>query len=119
MLGFREDEIEDRLEEWIGRIHDADRERVKEEIAVHQKGLTPHFESEHRLLHKDGGFRWMLSRGLAVHDATGKALRMAGSQTDITERKVSHPLPALPNPPLFIHPLGPLTNPPNPRQAHL
>jgi PAS domain S-box-containing protein len=97
MLGFGENEIEDRLEEWMGRIHDADRDRVKEEIAAHQKGLTPHFESEHRLLHKDGGFRWMLSRGLAVHDATGKALRMAGSQTDITERKVSDPLTGLPN----------------------
>src|SRR5690348_10001059 len=106
MLGFRENEIEDRLEEWIGRIHDADRERVKEEIATHQKGLTPHFESEHRLLHKDGGFRWMLSRGLAVHDATGKALRMAGSQTDITERKVSDPLTGLPNRLLFIDRLG-------------
>src|SRR2546422_8410834 len=35
MLGFREDEIDDRLEEWLGRIHDADRERVKEEIAAH------------------------------------------------------------------------------------
>src|SRR6266566_8887895 len=58
MLGFLEDEIDDRLEEWLGRIHDADRERVKEEIAAHQRGLTPHFESEHRLLHKDGGFRW-------------------------------------------------------------
>src|SRR5438309_10595851 len=63
MLGFGEDEIEDRLGEWLDRIHDADRERVKEEIAAHQRGLTPHFESEHRLLHKDGSFRWMLSRG--------------------------------------------------------
>ncbi len=106
MLGFREHEIEDRLEEWLGRIHDADRERVKEEIAAHQKGLTPHFESEHRLLHKDGGFRWMVSRGLCVHDATGKALRMAGSQTDITERKVSDPLTGLPNRLLFIDRLG-------------
>src|SRR2546425_9666536 len=43
MLGFREDETDDRLEEWLGRIHDADRERVKEEIAAHQRGLTPHF----------------------------------------------------------------------------
>src|ERR1700740_1030094 len=92
MLGWQENEIEDRLQEWLDRIHDADRDRVTQEIDAHQKGLTPHFESEHRLLHKDGGFRWMLSRGLAVHDATGKTLRMAGSQTDITERKVSDPL---------------------------
>src|SRR5690242_21123560 len=119
MLGFREDEIQDRLEEWFGRIHDADRDRVKEEIAAHQKGLTPHFESEHRLLHKDGGFRWMLSRGLAVHDATGKALRMAGSQTDITERKVSDPLTGLPNRLLFIDRLGRLIKHSKRRKDHL
>ena len=119
MLGFLEDEIDDRLEEWLGRIHDADRERVKEEIAAHQRGLTPHFESEHRLLHKDGGFRWMLSRGLAVQDRTGKPLRMAGSQTDITERKVSDPLTALPNRLLFIDRLGRLIKHSQRRKDHL
>ncbi len=106
MLGCQEGEIGDRPEEWFDRIHDADRERVKEEIAAHQKGLTPHFESEHRVLHKDGGFRWMLSRGVAVHDASGNALRMAGSQTDITEGKVSDPLTGLPNRLLFIDRVG-------------
>src|SRR5437660_3319834 len=84
MLGYQEGEIGDRPEEWFDRIHDADRERVKGEIAAHQKGLTPHFESEHRVLHKDESFRWTLSRGVAIHDASGNALRMAGSQTDIT-----------------------------------
>src|SRR5207249_6861784 len=77
MLGYEEGEIGDKPEEWFDRIHDADRERVKEEIAAHQKGLTPHFESEHRVLHKEGSFRWMLSRGVAVHDASGNVLRMA------------------------------------------
>lgn len=119
MLGFGENEIEDRLEEWLGRVHDADRERVKEEIAAHQRGLTPHFESEHRLLHKDGGFRWMLSRGLAVHGSDGKALRMAGSQTDITERKVSDPLTGLPNRLLFIDRLGRLIKHSKRRKDHL
>jgi diguanylate cyclase (GGDEF)-like protein/PAS domain S-box-containing protein len=119
MLGFQENEIEDRLEEWLDRIHDADRDRVKQEIDAHQKGLTPHFESEHRLLHKDGGFRWMLSRGLAVHDPTGKALRMAGSQTDITERKVSDPLTGLPNRLLFIDRLGRLIKHSKRRKDHL
>ena len=106
MLGHQESEIGDRPEEWFDRIHDADRERVKEEIASHQKGLTPHFESEHRVLHKDGTFRWMLSRGVAVHDASGNASRMAGSQTDITEGKVSDPLTGLPNRLLFIDRVG-------------
>src|ERR1700758_4388049 len=106
MLGYEEGEMGDRPEEWFDRIHDADRERVKEEIAAHQKGLTPHFESENRVLHKDGGFRWMLSRGVAVHDASGNVLRMAGSQTDITEGKVSDPLTGLPNRLLFIDRVG-------------
>jgi diguanylate cyclase (GGDEF)-like protein/PAS domain S-box-containing protein len=106
MLGFQDNEIGTNPEEWLERIHDADRDRVKEEIATHQKRLTPHFESEHRMLHKDGTFRWMLSRGLAVHDALGTPLRMAGSQTDITEGKVSDPLTGLPNRLLFIDRLG-------------
>src|ERR1700719_3080343 len=101
MLGFQENEIGDKPEEWFSRIHEADRERVKQEIIAHQQGLTPQFESEHRVLHKDGSFRWMLSRGLAVHNASAKALRMAGWQTDITEGKVSDPLTGLPNRRLF------------------
>ena len=102
MLGFQEDEIGDKPEEWFGRIHEADRERVEDEVVAHQKGLTPHFESVHRVRHKDGTFRWVLSRGLAICDASGKAVRMAGSQTDITEGKVSDPLTGLPNRLLFL-----------------
>jgi diguanylate cyclase (GGDEF)-like protein/PAS domain S-box-containing protein len=101
MLGFEEKEVGDKPEEWLSRIHEGDRERVKQEITSHQQGLTPQFESEHRVQHKDGSFRWMLSRGLAVHNASGKALRMAGWQTDITEGKVSDPLTGLPNRLLF------------------
>jgi DNA-binding response OmpR family regulator len=42
MLGYQDDEIGDKPEEWFDRIHESDRERVKEEIAVHHQGLTPH-----------------------------------------------------------------------------
>jgi len=119
MLGYQEGEIGDKPEEWFDRIHDADRERVKEEIAAHQKGLTPHFESEHRVLHKDGSFRWMLSRAVAVHNASGNALRMAGSQTDITEGKVSDPLTGLPNRLLFIDRVGRLIKHTKRRKDHL
>src|SRR5881296_2347964 len=119
MLGYEEGEIGDRPGEWFDRIHDADRERVKEEIDAHQKGLTPHFESEHRVLHKEGSFRWMLSRGVAVHDASGKVLRMAGSQTDITEGKVSDPLTGLPNRLLFIDRVGRLVEHRKRHENHL
>jgi len=119
MLGYQEGQIGDSPEEWFDRVHDADRERVKEEIAAHQKGLTPHFESEHRVLHKDGSFRWMLSRGVAVHDASGNTLRMAGSQTDITEGKVSDPLTGLPNRLLFIDRVGRLIKHLKRRKNHM
>ena len=106
MLGYQESEIGDKPNEWFDRIHDADRERVNEEVAAHQKGLAPQFESEHRVLHKDGTFRWMLCRGLAVHNGSGQTLRMVGWQTDITEGKVSDPLTGLPNRLLFADRLG-------------
>jgi len=106
MLGCQDDEIGNKPEEWFEHIHEADRDRVKEEIAAHQKGATPHFESEHRIRYRDGSFRWMLSRGVAIRDEHGKPVRMAGSQTDITEGKVSDPLTSLPNRLLFLDRLG-------------
>src|SRR3979490_1996091 len=106
MLGYQESEIGDKPDEWFNRVHDADRERVNQEIAAHQEGLVPQFESEHRVLHKDGTFRWMLCRGLAVHNGSGKISRMAGWQTDITEGKVSDPLTGLPNRLLFADRVG-------------
>ncbi len=106
MLGYQESEIGDKPAEWFDRIHDADRERVTQEIAAHQAGSVPQFESEHRVLHKDGTFRWMLCRGLAVRNGSGTTSRMAGWQTDITEGKVSDPLTGLPNRLLFTDRVG-------------
>src|SRR4029077_2310430 len=74
---------------------------VRRRITDHLNGVTPHFETEARMLHKDGVFRWMLSRGIMVRDNSGKPQRMAGSQTDITEGKVADPLTGLPNRLLF------------------
>ena len=87
MLGYNEDEIDDDPDEWFRRVHPDDFQRVKAEVASHLEGHATHFENEHRVLHKDGSFRWMLCRGLAVWEAGTQAYRMAGSQTDITARK--------------------------------
>lgn len=89
MLGWEKSEILNSSEEWFQRVHPDDIERVKAEIATHLDGLTPHFETEHRMQHKDGSYHWMLNRGVAVRDSEGRAYRMAGSQTDITERKLA------------------------------
>jgi diguanylate cyclase (GGDEF)-like protein/PAS domain S-box-containing protein len=86
MLGYADDEIASTLDEWRDRIHPDDKAQFQLELSRHLDGTTSHFEREHRILHKDGTYRWVLSRGLAVRNEEGQAYRIAGSQTDITDR---------------------------------
>jgi len=108
MLGYEENEVTSSPEEWFGRIHAEDREQVQAKMASHLEGIDAHFESEHRVLHRDGSYRWMLSRALAIRDSEGKAYRIAGSQTDVTTAKVTDPLTGLPNRALFMDRLNTL-----------
>jgi PAS domain S-box-containing protein len=87
MLGYRDDEIGDRFKEWETRLHPEDRDRALEAIRDYFGGKRATFELEHRLRHKDGSYRWILSRGVAVWDENGKPKRMAGSHQDLTERR--------------------------------
>jgi diguanylate cyclase (GGDEF)-like protein/PAS domain S-box-containing protein len=97
MLGYPDQDRWSDPEEWFGLIHPIDRDRVKAEIAAHCEGATAEFASEYRMRHNNGSFIWVLCRGIAVRNSEGIAIRMAGSQTDITEGKVADPLTALPN----------------------
>lgn len=116
MLGHSEEEIGEDPDEWFNRIHPQERERVVRAIKGHIDGTIPQFEQEHQMRHKDGTYRWMLSRGLAVRDSSGKSHRMAGSQTDITARRLAEEqllhhslhdkLTALPNRALLLERLG-------------
>jgi PAS domain S-box-containing protein len=87
ILGYEDHEIAHRIEEWERRLHPDERAQVLAANMAHAEGSTPHYEYEYRLRHKDGSYRWILARGVALRDATGKAYRMAGSHVDITERK--------------------------------
>jgi diguanylate cyclase (GGDEF)-like protein/PAS domain S-box-containing protein len=102
MLGYGETEIGGNPDEWFSRIHEGDREKVRQCVAEHLNGQTSHLEVEARMLHKDGVFRWMLTRGAMVRGDDGAPVRMAGSQTDITEGKVADPMTGLPNRLLFL-----------------
>ena len=102
MLGWEEHEITDDPDEWFRRIHPDDVDRVRSDIAAHLEEQAHHYEDEYRVLHRDGNYLWMLGRGIAVRDASGKAYRMAGSQTDITRGKVVDVLTGLPNRVLFM-----------------
>ncbi len=88
MLGFEEREEWNNLQDWLQRVHPEDRKEVEAKLSAHiGSGKSPQFECEYRIQHKDGSYRWMLNRGLAVRDEHAQAYRMAGSQTDITDRK--------------------------------
>ncbi len=87
ILGYGEDEVADSLDEWFNRVHSDDVEQLKIDISAHLDGITMHFQNEHRLLHRDGSHRWVLTRGIALRGGDGKPYRVAGSMSDITERK--------------------------------
>ncbi len=89
MLGYRESEIGTDPEEWLGRVHPEDLEGLQDRIAFHVRRGSSTFRAEYRVQHKDGSYRWMACRGVAVPSGDGKVVRMAGSQTDITEHKVN------------------------------
>ena len=89
MLGYSGDEIGDTVEEWTSRIHPDDLERTTAELHRHLRGETAFYECEHRLRCKNGDYKWILDRGQAQLDDDGQPVRMAGSHTDITERRAA------------------------------
>jgi diguanylate cyclase (GGDEF)-like protein/PAS domain S-box-containing protein len=101
MLGYGEEEVGQAAEDWFRLVHPDDLGRLKEKLALHRNNLRPHFEDEHRMLHKDGSYRWVLCRGFALRQENGIAHRMAGAQTDVTDRRSYDPLTGLANRALF------------------
>jgi diguanylate cyclase (GGDEF)-like protein/PAS domain S-box-containing protein len=102
MLGYDEPEITAGPDEWFGRVHHEDVEQVRAALTAHLTHGSEHYESEHRILHRNGMYRWVLCRGAAVRDQAGTATRLAGSLTDITETKLADALTGLPNRLLFL-----------------
>jgi PAS domain S-box-containing protein len=88
MLGYQDDEIKDSLEEWTNRIHPADREQCFAGIQRYFDGKTPTYQNEHRILCKDGSYKWILDRGKVVTwTEDHKPLRVIGTHSDISENK--------------------------------
>ncbi|HUO28954.1 MAG TPA: EAL domain-containing protein [Bryobacteraceae bacterium] len=102
LLGYRDDEIGQKPEEWFSRLHPSDADYVNEALRARQTGQSRGpCECELRMRHRDGSYRWMRWRGAPVMDASGQPVRMAGSMTDITDSKVLDPLTGLANRFLF------------------
>ncbi len=88
MLGFAQDgRVGVNSEEWLGKIHTDDARGLLAKLSDHLDGRTSEFEGEHRMRHPDGNYRWIHTRGVAIRDSDGRAVRLIGSQADITAHK--------------------------------
>lgn len=86
LLGISRSSITDSPEEWLSRIHPEDREHFEQKIHDYLTRRQRQFQYEYRIRHDNGEYLWVLTRGVARWDQTGKAYRIAGSQTDMTVR---------------------------------
>jgi PAS domain S-box-containing protein len=86
MLGYEEHELAPNVDSWIKLVHPEDFSRVMCIVESYWAGETPHYIAEHQVCCKDGSYKWILARGIAVFK-DGTPTRMIGSHTDITERK--------------------------------
>ena len=87
LLGYADDEIPNRFEEWSSRIHPDDLPRMMASVEAHAKNPPQGWEDEFRIRHKDGSYRWFLARAAAQCDEQGRLKRLLGANIDITERK--------------------------------
>lgn len=88
MLGFQPEEFQPHLSEWASRVHPDDRQQVEKDLQAMLKGDEPFYSNEHRLLCKDGSWKWILDRGTVIeNDENGKPLRAVGTHSDISQRK--------------------------------
>ena len=97
LAGCEDHEVGSAPADWFRRVHPDDHEQLVQEIESARTGDATTFECRYRLRHKDGTYRWMSCRGTVVRDNAGRAIRMTGSQSDVTVTMVTDPLTRLPN----------------------
>ncbi|MBK8594716.1 MAG: PAS domain-containing sensor histidine kinase [Holophagales bacterium] len=88
LLGYGKDELDASVEAWNSRMHPEDGEKFSLHLDRHLEGVTPGYEVEHRLLCRDGTYRWFETRGLVLErDAEGRPSRVIGTARDVTARR--------------------------------
>lgn len=86
IIGYEDDELPNQINEWESRIHPEDIDHVLKTNSACIKSAGSSVV-EYRLRHKDGTYRWIKDRGACLRDSNGRAVRMAGAITDISESK--------------------------------
>ncbi len=86
-FGYRPDQIQGTLDEWLGMVHPDDRERVAADFDAAVSAGGP-WTKEYRMFDASGAVRWVLDRGTVLRDDHGGAVRMLGGVSDVTERRL-------------------------------
>ena len=87
ILGYRDDELPNAPESFFGRIHPDDSARMAEAVQRYSQEVEQdRFADELRLQHRDGTYRWVVSRGRIVRNEKGEPIRIVGAIGDMTER---------------------------------
>lgn len=86
MLGYDDSDIGNAVTEWQERIHADHKEEVNELFNNHIYDKSEIYVSKHRMLCKDGTYKWILDRGKVIErDVDGVPLRIIGTHTNIDE----------------------------------
>lgn len=92
ILGYSKGDVFDSIKEFITRLHPIDRALTKNIIKKHLDGKTPFYQHEHQIKCKNGGYKWIRTRGKIIQSQNNKKSRMIGTCEDITEKKTSEAL---------------------------
>ena len=87
MLGYEDWEVSNDFNGWRNLWHPEDEEMIKAKVNEYLEGNSEDYEVIHRLKHKDGTYKWILTRGKTIFSAEGQVRRFIGTNTDITEQK--------------------------------
>ncbi|NTW01362.1 MAG: response regulator, partial [Oscillochloris sp.] len=90
ILGYTDNAANTAITAWLNQVHPDDILSVRKQLDAHLRGRTTLFESEHRIRrHDDQAYLWVLARGMTIADDQQRPIRIAGSLTDISNRKLA------------------------------
>lgn len=88
MLGITDPSFTTSTQEFANRLHPEERDEVVATLGQHMKAGSP-YDAEFRIRRDDTSYIWVRNRGASVKGPDGRSVRMTGTITDITDRKLA------------------------------
>ena len=96
LAGCEDHQVRNTPQEWFQRVHPHDRQQLSDDIGA-ARADGSEFEVRYRLRHENGTYRWMCCRAVVIRNKAGEAIRMTGTQIDVTVETVTDAATGLPN----------------------